>query len=73
MLSRQASPDSTERPVFQDPATAPKRLGPEPFIHLTAQVRDSSFGTYCEVGARTKVTESSFGDYGYVVNDADII
>jgi acetyltransferase-like isoleucine patch superfamily enzyme len=59
--------------VFQDPATAPKQLGLEPFIHPTAQVRDSRFGAYCEIGARTKVAESSFGDYSYVVNDADII
>jgi len=59
--------------VYQDPNTAPKRLGAEPFIHPTAQVRDSRFGAYCEVGARSKVAESSFGDYSYVVNDADII
>lgn len=59
--------------MYQDPATAAKRLGAEPFIHPTAQVRDSTFGTYCEVGARTKVAESRFGDYSYVVNDADII
>ena len=48
-------------------------LGLEPFIHPTAQVRDSRFGAYCEVGARSKVAESTFGDYSYVVNDADII
>ena len=59
--------------MYQDPNTAPKRLGAEPFIHPTAQVRDSRFGAYCEVGARSKVAESSFGDYSYVVNDADII
>jgi hypothetical protein len=59
--------------MYQDPATAPKQLGLEPFIHPTAQVRDSRFGAYCEVGARTKVSESRFGDYSYVVNDADII
>jgi len=59
--------------VFQDPATAPKQLGPEPFIHPTAHVRDSRFGAYCEVGERTKIAESSFGDYSYVVNDSDII
>ena len=35
---------STDIPVFQDPATAPKRLGPEPFIHPAALVRDSRFG-----------------------------
>ncbi len=59
--------------MYQDPATAPKKLGAEPFIHPTAQVRDSRFGAYCEVGARTKVSECSFGDYSYIVNDADII
>ncbi len=59
--------------TFQDPATAPKKLGTEPFIHPTAQIRDSSFGAYCEVGARTKVSECSFGDYSYIVSDADII
>ena len=59
--------------MYQDPATAPKKLGAEPFIHPTAQVRDSTFGAYCEVGARTKVSECSFGDYSYIVSDADII
>ena len=44
-----------------------------PDIHRTASVRDSVFGRYCEVGARTKVAESSFGDFSYVVNDSDII
>jgi phosphonate metabolism protein (transferase hexapeptide repeat family) len=44
-----------------------------PLIDPTAAIRDSSFGAYCEVGARTKVSESSFGDYSYVVNDSDII
>ena len=59
--------------MFQDPATAAKRLGADPLIDPTAEVRDSSFGAYCEVGARTKVAESRFGDYSYVVNDSDII
>ena len=54
-------------------ATPPKTLGTEPLIDPTAQIRDSSFGAYCEVGARTRVTESTFGDYAYVVNDSDII
>jgi len=59
--------------VSQDPETAKKKLGEEPDIHSTASVRDTRFGVYCEVGARTKVAESSFGDYSYVVNDSDII
>lgn len=50
-----------------------KNLGDEPSIHRTASVRASTFGRFCEVGARTKVAESSFGDYAYVVNDSDII
>ena len=55
-----------------DPASD-KNLGNEPDIHRTASVRATTFGKYCEVGARTKVAESSFGDYSYVVNDSDII
>ena len=64
---------SQEAAIYQDPATATKQLGREPFIHSTADVRDCRFGTYCEVGARTKMAETSFGDYSYVVNDSDII
>ena len=58
--------------MYKDPATAGKTLGAEPAIHPTAEVRNSSFGAWCEVGARTKVAESSFGDYAYVANDSDI-
>jgi phosphonate metabolism protein (transferase hexapeptide repeat family) len=58
--------------MTNDPASA-KNLGDLPDIHRTASVRASTFGKYCEVGARTKVAESSFGDYSYVVNDSDII
>ncbi len=56
-----------------DPASAGKGLGDKPSIHRTASVRATTFGRWCEVGARTKVAESSFGDYSYVVNDSDII
>ena len=56
-----------------DPATSDKDLGDTPDIHRTASVRASVFGRYCEIGARTKVAESRFGDYSYVVNDSDII
>lgn len=58
--------------MANDPASN-KALGAEPAIHRTASVRASTFGRYCEVGARTKVAESTFGDYAYVVNDSDII
>lgn len=49
------------------------KLGLEPLIDPSAQVRQSSFGRYTEVGARTKMAESSLGDYSYIVNDADVI
>lgn len=58
--------------MANDPASA-KSLGVTPSIHRTASVRASTFGRFCEVGARTKVAESGFGDYSYVVNDSDII
>jgi phosphonate metabolism protein (transferase hexapeptide repeat family) len=61
-----------EPAMANDPASN-KALGAEPAIHRTASVRASTFGRYCEVGARTKVAESTFGDYAYVVNDSDII
>ncbi|MFC0410238.1 DapH/DapD/GlmU-related protein [Roseomonas elaeocarpi] len=60
-----ASPDNK-------PST-PKQLGLEPLIHATAEVRNSSFGHYCEVGARTKVVDSRFGDYSYVAENSDIM
>ena len=58
--------------MANDPASA-KNLGEQPDIHRTASVRATTFGRFCEVGARTKVAESRFGDYSYVVNDSEII
>ncbi len=59
--------------MSNNPASLEKRLGDKPDIHRTASVRATTFGCWCEVGARTKIAESSFGDYSYVVNDSDII
>ncbi len=50
-----------------------KRLGAKPLVHETSVVRDSRFGKYCKVGARTTVIESAFGDYSYAVNDCEIV
>jgi phosphonate metabolism protein (transferase hexapeptide repeat family) len=58
---------------YADPASRGKTLGIAPAIDPTAEVRDSQFGAYCEVGPRTKVAETVFGDYSYVANDSDII
>ena len=54
---------------MNDPASA-KHLGEAPSMHRTASVRATTFGRYCEVGARSMVAESAFGDYIYVVNDS---
>jgi hypothetical protein len=62
-----------DTPAHGDPDTVKKKLGLAPFIHPTAQVRDSQFGIYTEVGARTTVAETTFGDYSYVVQDSQII
>lgn len=48
-------------------------LGLEPSIHPTASVVRSALGRYTEVGARTSVVETKFGDYSYVVHDSDIM
>ncbi|MFT6558919.1 chloramphenicol acetyltransferase [Sneathiella sp.] len=50
-----------------------KKLGPSPSLHSTATVLNSELGCWTEVGERTKITETSMGDYSYVVNDSDII
>jgi phosphonate metabolism protein (transferase hexapeptide repeat family) len=50
-----------------------KKLGARPLIHETAVVRQSTFGKFCKIGARTTVIESTFGDYSYAVNDAEIV
>lgn len=52
--------------------TVPKTLGQEPFLHPSAELRDTSFGRYCEVGARTRIVESAFGDYSYIGEDGDV-
>lgn len=49
------------------------RLSETPTVDPTAVVSRSTLGRYTEVGARTKVTESVFGDYSYVVHDSEII
>ncbi len=50
-----------------------KRLGAKPLVHESAVVRDSRFGKFCKVGARTTVIETVFGDYSYAVNDCEIV
>jgi phosphonate metabolism protein (transferase hexapeptide repeat family) len=49
------------------------KLGPKPYIHPEAEVSNCTLGRYTEVGARSVVVESTFGDYSYAVNDCNII
>ncbi|HEY4200430.1 MAG TPA: DapH/DapD/GlmU-related protein [Devosiaceae bacterium] len=50
-----------------------KMLGLEPSVHPTATIRESVLGPYTEVGARTSIAETKFGDYSYIVHDGSII
>lgn len=51
---------------------AGKALSLTPHVDASANVRGSELGAYCEVGARTILTEVTMGDYSYVVNDSQI-
>ncbi|MFI5011164.1 MAG: DapH/DapD/GlmU-related protein [Hyphomicrobiales bacterium] len=48
------------------------KLGNQPLIDPSAQVKASTLGRYTEVGARTKLLECALGDYSYIVNDGDM-
>ncbi|MGB0684280.1 MAG: chloramphenicol acetyltransferase [Magnetovibrionaceae bacterium] len=63
-----------ERPeTDRDTGTSPKQLSKQPVVHSTAVVTQSELGKWVEIGARTKITESSFGDYAYIMEDGDVI
>jgi len=49
-----------------------KSLSVDPLVDPSAQLKDSRLGAYCEVGARTILTEVTMDDYSYVVNDSQI-
>jgi phosphonate metabolism protein (transferase hexapeptide repeat family) len=48
---------------------ASDRLGLEPAVHPTAQISGGRLGRYTEVGARTRLRETSLDDYSYIVED----
>lgn len=50
-----------------------KILSEAPTVDPSAEVYDCELGVWTEVGARTKMIETTLGDYSYVVNDSDII
>lgn len=74
MNSREDPPAATAHGDERLPARLrKKRLGARPLVHETAVVRDSRFGKFCKVGARTTVIESVVGNYSYAVNDCEIV
>ena len=44
-----------------------------PIIHPTAKVRNSTFGKYTEIDERVRVTDSTVGDYSYILHDSELI
>src|SRR5215831_10366582 len=60
--------------IGQDPpGPARQPLSEQPRVDASAHVRHSTLGAWTSVGARTTISETVFGDYSYVVNDASII
>ena len=49
------------------------KLSPDPAIDPSAHVHNSQLGAWTAVGARTTISESTLGDYSYVVNDSSIV
>jgi phosphonate metabolism protein (transferase hexapeptide repeat family) len=48
-------------------------MSSEPRVDPTANIRDSELGAWTAVGARTSISESTLGDYSYVVSDCNVI
>ena len=45
------------------------RLSERPFVHPTAVVKASTLGRYTEIGAGSQVSNSTLGDYSYVMEN----
>ena len=50
----------------------PKLSATAPFLHPGAEIVNSTFGAYCEVGQGARIVNSTFGDYAYCDRLADI-
>ncbi len=48
------------------------QLGLEPAIDPSAQIFDCELGAWTEIGPRTVISESGFGDYSYASSDVQI-
>lgn len=49
-----------------------RKLGLEPYIDETASVSDSTLGRYTEISERCRISEVTFGDYSYIMQDGSI-
>ena len=50
----------------------PKLSHDTPFVHEGAEIVNTTFGRYCEVGAGARIVNSTFEDYAYCDRLADI-
>lgn len=50
----------------------PKLSATKPFVHPGCETSNSQFGAYCEVGAGSRVVNSTFEDYAYCDRMSDI-
>lgn len=50
----------------------PKLSPTTPMIHAGCEISNSSFGAWCEVGAASRIVNSTFEDYAYCDRMADI-
>ena len=49
------------------------RLGKDPLIATGAIVEESVIGRYVEIGERTRISHSTFGDYSYIMEDGQVL
>jgi len=49
------------------------KLSPEPTIHSTAIITDSTLGAWTEIGAQTEIISSTVGDYSYLCDRCHVM
>jgi phosphonate metabolism protein (transferase hexapeptide repeat family) len=49
-----------------------RKLSEQPWIHPSAEVTQSTLGRWTEVSERTRISDSSLGDYSYVMQDCSL-
>jgi phosphonate metabolism protein (transferase hexapeptide repeat family) len=49
------------------------RLGPAPLVAPDAEIVESTLGAFVEVGPRTRISHSTFGDYSYIMEDGQVL